>query len=303
MSNCAPHENSSLKDELYEIVFEADTKAGRAFDIVLLILILLSILFVTLESVKSIDEKYGTLLFYLEWGVTIFFTLEYFLRIYIIRKKLAYILSYYGLIDLLSVLPGYIGIFFSGAQGLIVIRALRLLRIFRILKLSRYVQDSAMIIAALKASRTKISVFLYAVILIVIIIGTVMYLVEGEKNGFDSIPEGIYWAIVTLTTVGYGDIAPATTLGRFIASFVMVLGYGIIAVPTGIVTAEFAMHKRKKISTQVCPECLFEEHDHDAEFCKKCGSKINWQKFYKKTPKATPRELYLPLVVSRVLFR
>jgi voltage-gated potassium channel len=267
--------NNSLKDELYEIVFEADTNLGKAFDIVLLVLILLSILFVSLESVRSIAEKYGKLLLYLEWCITIFFSLEYILRIYIVRHKFAYILSYYGLIDLLSILPTYIGIFFSGAQGLVVIRALRLLRIFRILKLSRYMQDSMMIITALRASRTKISVFLYAVVLIVIIIGTIMYLVEGEENGFGSIPEGIYWAIVTLTTVGYGDIAPATTLGRFIASFVMVLGYGIIAVPTGIVTAEFAMHKRKKVTTQVCPECLCEGHDDDAEFCKKCGSKIN----------------------------
>ncbi len=275
MNNYASHEKSSLKDELYEIVFEADTRLGKAFDIVLLILILLSILFVSLESVKSIAQEYGTLLYFLEWGITIFFTLEYFLRIYIIRRKFSYILSYYGLIDLLSILPTYIGIFFLGAQGLVVIRALRLLRIFRILKLSRYIQDSTMITAALKASRTKISVFLYAVVLVVIIIGTIMYLVEGQENGFDSIPEGIYWAIVTLTTVGYGDIAPATTLGRFIASFVMVLGYGIIAVPTGIVTAEFTMHKRKKVTTQVCPECLFEGHDHDAEYCKKCGAKIN----------------------------
>ena len=266
--------NHSFKEELYDIIFEADTKIGRAFDIVLLILILLSILIVSLESVKSLADKYGNVLLYLEWGITIFFTLEYFFRIYIVRNKFSYILSYYGLIDLLSVLPTYIGIFFTGAQGLIVIRALRLLRIFRILKLSRYVQDSAMIISALKASRTKISVFLYAVVLLVIIIGTIMYLIEGEESGFGSIPEGIYWAIVTLTTVGYGDIAPVTTLGRFIASFVMILGYGIIAVPTGIVTSEFAKGSNKKISTKVCPECLFESHDNDAQYCKKCGAKI-----------------------------
>jgi voltage-gated potassium channel len=266
--------NNSLKNELYEIVFEADTSLGKAFDILLLVLILLSIVFVSLESVKSISENYGALLLYLEWCITIFFTLEYILRIYIVRHKLAYILSYYGLIDLLSVLPTYIGIFFTGAQGLVVIRALRLLRVFRILKLSRYLQDSNLIISALKASRTKISVFLYAVVLVVIIIGTIMYLVEGEESGFRSIPEGIYWAIVTLTTVGYGDIAPMTAFGRFIASFVMILGYGVIAVPTGIVTAEFAFEKRKKIGTQVCPECLCEEHDADAVYCKKCGKKI-----------------------------
>lgn len=267
--------NLSLKNKLYEIVFEADTRMGKAFDIVLLVLILLSILFVSIESVKSIAEKYGDILFMLEWAITLFFTAEYILRIYIVRHKFTYIFSYYGLIDLLSLLPSYIGLFISGAQGLMVIRALRLLRIFRILKLSRYVQDSRLIIAALKASRTKISVFLYAVILLVIIIGTIMYLIEGEEAGFGSIPESIYWAIVTLTTVGYGDIAPATALGRLIASFVMVLGYGIIAVPTGIVTAEItSASKNKKISTQVCNECLYEGHDHDAKYCKKCGAKI-----------------------------
>lgn len=267
--------NNSLKNELYEIVFEADTFKGKAFDIILLVLILLSIIFVALESVKSIALKYGLLLLYLEWGITVFFTLEYLLRIFIVKSKKSYILSYYGLIDLLSILPSYLGVFFIGAHGLVVIRALRLLRIFRILKLSRYVQDSATIIDALKASRTKILVFLYAVVLIVIIIGTLMYLVEGEENGFGSIPEGIYWAIVTLTTVGYGDIAPATTIGRFIASFVMILGYGIIAVPTGIVTAEFAIGSKKRITTQVCPDCLFEGHDGDAKYCKNCGGKLN----------------------------
>lgn len=267
--------NNSLKNRLYEIVFEADTRAGKAFDIVLLILILLSIFFVSIESVKSIATKYGHILFYLEWAITVFFTLEYILRIYIVRHKSTYIFSYYGLIDLLSILPSYIGLFVTGAQGLVVIRALRLLRIFRILKLSRYVHDSAIIITALKASRTKISVFLYGVVMLVIIIGTIMYLVEGEEAGFGSIPESIYWAIVTLTTVGYGDIAPTTAVGRFIASFVMILGYGIIAVPTGIVTSEFThLSRDKKISTQVCNECLYEGHDPDAEYCKKCGAKI-----------------------------
>ncbi len=266
---------NSLKQRLYEIVFEADTPLGKIFDLVLLILILLSICFVSIETVQSVAEKYGTLLFYLEWIITVFFTLEYILRIYIVRRKSKYIFSYYGIIDLLSLLPSYVGLFVVGIQGLVVIRALRLLRVFRILKLSRYVHDTNLIGAALKASRTKISVFLYTVVLLVIIIGTVMYLVEGEASGFGSIPEGIYWAIVTLTTVGYGDIAPATALGRFIASFVMILGYGIIAVPTGIVTAEFSnMNRKNKISTQVCNECLCEGHDPDAKYCKKCGAKI-----------------------------
>lgn len=269
--------SKSLKDDLYKVVFEADTRLGKVFDVLILILILLSILFVSLESVKSISEKHGTLLFVLEWAITIIFTIEYAVRIYIVRHKFSYIFSYYGLIDLLSILPSYIGIFSTGAHGLVVIRALRLLRIFRVLKLSRYLQDSTIIITALKASRTKISVFLYAVILLVIIIGTVMYLVEGEESGFGSIPEGIYWAIVTLTTVGYGDIAPVTTLGRLIASFVMVLGYGIIAVPTGIVTAEIATTSISKKSnlTKVCPECLHEGHESDADYCKKCGNLLD----------------------------
>ncbi len=267
--------SKELKEKLYEIVFEADTKEGKAFDIALLIFILISIVLVSIESVKSIAEEYKYTLFYAEWVLTFFFTVEYILRIYMVRKKSAYIFSYYGLIDLLSLLPSYIGLFISGAQGLIVIRALRLLRIFRILKLSRYVQDSTLIVSALKASRSKISVFVFAVVMMVIIIGTIMYLVEGEESGFGSIPESIYWAIVTLTTVGYGDIAPTTTLGRFIASFVMILGYGVIAVPTGIVTAEISNSKKNsEISTQVCDECMYEEHDHDAKFCKKCGNKL-----------------------------
>ncbi len=267
---------TTFKKQLYEIVFEADTPKGRAFDIALLVAILLSILLVVLESVKGINAKYGTIIFTLEWIITFFFTLEYFLRIFIISKPSKYIFSFYGIIDLLSVLPSYISLVFVGMSGLVVIRALRLLRIFRILKLSRYVSESKVIISALKASRAKISVFLYAVIMLVIIIGTIMYLIEGEENGFTSIPQGIYWAVVTLTTVGYGDIAPVTPIGKFIASFVMILGYGIIAVPTGIVSSEFALAaKNKKVSTQVCPNCLHEDHDHESIYCKLCGTKLN----------------------------
>lgn len=264
------------KKRLYEIVFEADTPAGKAFDIALLAAILLSIVVVMLESVKEINDKFGTLLIILEWVITFFFTIEYFLRIYIVKKSSSYIFSFFGIIDLMSVLPSYIGLLFTGMSGLIVIRALRLLRIFRILKLSRYVTESKVIITALKASRTKISVFLYTVVMMVIIIGTIMYLVEGEEGGFTSIPRGIYWAIVTLTTVGYGDIAPVTPIGQLIASFVMILGYAIIAVPTGIVTSEFALvAKNKKITTQVCPNCLLEDHDHEAIYCMLCGTLLN----------------------------
>lgn len=267
---------NTFKKQLYEIVFEADTSSGKAFDIALLATILLSMVVVMLESVKEINAKFGIVLVVLEWAITFFFSIEYLLRIYIVKKSSKYIFSFYGIIDLLSVLPSYIGLIFAGMSGLMVIRALRLLRIFRILKLSRYVSESNVIISALKASRAKISVFMYAFVMMVIIIGTIMYLIEGEENGFTSIPRGIYWAIVTLTTVGYGDIAPHTPVGQFIASFVMILGYAIIAVPTGIVTSELALTaKRKKITTQVCPNCLHEDHDTEAIYCKICGTQLN----------------------------
>ncbi|MPQ45532.1 ion transporter [Marinifilum sp. N1E240] len=263
------------KIKLYEIIFEADTKTGKVFDVSLLIVILLSILFVMLESVPSIENQYHDQLKIAEWIVTIIFSIEYMLRIWIVKNPKSYIFSFYGVIDLLSVLPSYLALIFAGTQGLMVIRALRLLRVFRILKLNRYLKESAIIIRALRESRIKISVFLFAVLMLVIIIGTIMYLVEGAENGFTSIPRGIYWAVVTLTTVGYGDISPATSLGQFLASMVMIIGYAIIAVPTGIVTAELTKHTTKEISTQVCPECLSEGHDHDATFCSSCGSKLN----------------------------
>lgn len=265
----------SIRSKLYDIIFEADTTAGKTFDVLLLIAIFISIIVVMLESVKSINIRYGDILRIIEWIITVFFTIEYFLRIYVVQKPIRYIFSFFGLIDLLSVLPSYIGIFISGTQGLMVIRALRLLRVFRIFKLNRLVNEGAVIIKSLKASWAKISVFLYAVIIIVIIIGTSMYLIEGEENGFTSIPRSIYWAIVTLTTVGFGDITPQTVLGQFLASIVMILGYAIIAVPTGIVSMEFSRSKKIQISTQVCPHCLAEGHEHDAIFCNKCGKKIN----------------------------
>ncbi|MCT4603681.1 MAG: ion transporter [Marinifilum sp.] len=264
-----------LKQKLYDIIFEADTKAGKLFDISLLIIILLSILFVMLESVSSIEKEYSTLLRILEWIVTIIFTIEYFLRIWVVKKAHRYLFSFYGIIDFLAILPTYLALFFAGTQGLVVIRALRLLRIFRILKLNRYTKESTIIIKALHQSRIKISVFLFAILTLVTIIGTVMYLVEGAENGFTSIPRSIYWAVVTLTTVGYGDISPITPLGQFLASVVMIIGYAIIAVPTGIVSAELSKTKFQNKSTQVCPNCLMEEHDNDATYCKHCGQKLN----------------------------
>ena len=262
------------KDRLYEVIFEADTPAGKLFDVVLLIVILISVALVMLESVPSIRGTYRPTLRILEWTITGIFTVEYLLRVAIVRKPLSYIFSFYGIIDLLSVLPTYIGLFVLGSHHLVVIRILRMLRIFRILKLTRYTQAGSTIAKALWASREKISVFIFFVIVLVIVIGTIMYIIEGEANGFTSIPQSIYWAIVTLTTVGYGDISPQTALGQFMASIVMIMGYAIIAVPTGIVTAEI-INPSHKSNTQVCPNCLHDKHDNDAKFCKKCGAKIN----------------------------
>ncbi len=264
----------SIKQKLFEIIFEADTKAGKLFDILLLWIILLSIIIVMLESVHAVNDFYGDWLTIGEWIVTIIFTIEFILRIYVLKKPFAYVFSFYGLVDILSILPTYIAFFITGASGLMVIRALRLLRVFRILKLSRYTREAGKIMQALKESRHKLAVFLVAILTIVVILGTIMYMVEGEENGFTSIPESIYWAIVTLTTVGYGDIAPHTDLGKLISSFVMILGYAIIAVPTGIVTIAFNKQSDNELSTQVCPNCLFDKHEKDAVFCKKCGTKL-----------------------------
>ena len=262
------------KKHLYEIIFEADTREGKFFDLALLSVILISVALVMLESVPTILEKHGGILHVSEWIITIIFTLEYILRIIIVKKPFRYIFSFYGIIDFLSVIPTYLSLIIVGSQSLIVIRVLRLLRVFRILKLTRYTQAGKSLARAMWQSREKISVFVFFVIIIVVIVGTIMYLIEGDEHGFTSIPRSIYWAIVTLTTVGYGDISPATALGQFLASIVMIMGYAIIAVPTGIITAEI-INPSLKSNTQVCPDCLHETHDDDAGFCKKCGSEIN----------------------------
>lgn len=265
---------NKFKQKLYEIIFEADTPAGKLFDVVLLIVIMLSVILVMLESVPSIAANNLQTLHIFEWIITGIFTVEYILRILIIKKPIRYIFSFYGIIDFLSVLPTYLSLILVGYQSLIVIRMLRLLRIFRILKLTRYTSASRTLSRAMWASREKIGVFIFLVIILVVIIGTIMYLVEGDSHGFSSIPRSIYWAVVTLTTVGYGDISPETTFGQFLASIVMIMGYAIIAVPTGIVTSEL-MKPASKQNTQVCHNCLCETHDDDAVFCKKCGAKIN----------------------------
>lgn len=265
---------SKSKQKIYEIIFEADTPGGKIFDVALLVIIVVSVALVLLESVPAVRDNYQHLLRILEWGITLIFTIEYLLRIIIVKKPLQYIFSFYGIIDLLSVLPTYIGLVVAGSHSLVVIRILRLLRVFRILKLTRYTQAGRSLAKAIWNSREKISVFIFFVAMLVVIIGTIMYLVEGPEHGFTSIPSGIYWSIVTLTTVGYGDISPETPAGQFIASIVMIMGYAIIAVPTGIVTAEIINPKSEK-NTQVCPQCLHSMHDDDAVFCKKCGARIN----------------------------
>lgn len=263
---------SGLKLKLYEIIFEADTYAGKTFDILLLFCIVSSVAIVTLESIASIEQRYGFALRTAEWFFTGIFTLEYLARLWVVPNKRRYALSFFGIIDLLSILPTYLAFFFGGAQSLMVIRSLRLLRIFRIFKLSRYIGEGQYLARALKASQHKIIVFLLTVLTSVIVFGTLMYLIEGPAHGFTSIPKSVYWAIVTLTTVGYGDIAPQTPVGQSIASIIMILGYGIIAIPTGIVSAEMVQIKSKeKISTQVCPHCLKEGHDVDAIYCKYCS--------------------------------
>lgn len=265
------------KAKLHEIIYEADTPAGKLFDVILLITIIFSIILVMLESVNSFDAKYHDILDIAEWVITILFTIEYIARIITVKKPIKYITSFYGIIDLLSTIPKYLSLIFIGTHALVALRALRLLRVFRILKLARFLGASNILVASLKASRAKISVFLLAVVILSIVLGTIMYLVEGEENGFTNIPKSVYWCIVTLTTVGYGDIAPQTPLGQFIASIVMVLGYGIIAVPTGIVTSEMTKNKEPKVhtNTQCCVNCLTESHQDGAEFCHKCGFELN----------------------------
>jgi voltage-gated potassium channel len=270
-------QHNNWRWKLHEVIFEADTPAGKAFDVILLITILLSVLVVMLESVVFIQAEYGKWLYYAEWVFTILFTIEYAGRIISVTKPRKYMTSFFGIIDLLSILPTYLSLIFAGTQAFLIIRSIRLLRVFRVFKLVRYIGEASHLTSALRASRAKIIVFIGGVFTFVVIIGTLMYLIEGRDNGFTSIPQSIYWAVVTLTTVGYGDIIPQTPLGKGIATCIMILGYGIIAVPTGIVTAEMSYqrdHSKKNISTQACPHCSAEGHDVDAVFCKKCGGRL-----------------------------
>ena len=267
------HQSWRLK--LHEIIFEADTRAGKIFDILLIVAILLSVSVVMLDSIPKMHQHYGDQLFIAEWVFTILFSIEYLLRIMTVGRPLKYITSFFGIIDFLAIVPTYLSLLFPGTQMLAVIRILRVLRIFRVLKLVQYLGEAQTLVIALKASRRKIIVFMFTVLTLVVIFGSIMYMVESDESGFESIPHGIYWAIVTLTTVGYGDIAPQTDFGRALAAIVMILGYSILAVPTGIITAELTLGAGKgKVSTQACPECSAEGHDFDAKYCKYCGSRL-----------------------------
>jgi len=261
--------------KLHEVIYESNTPAGKAFDVGLLIAIFSSIIVVMLDSVIGIHQQYGKLFNVMEWIFAALFTVEYILRLVSIRKPISYVISPLGIIDLIALLPSYLSIFFIGAQSLLVFRALRLLRVFRIFKLGHFLTEINFLTQALKNSVRKISIFLLTVLTITVILGSIMYLVEKRENGFSNIPESIYWAIVTITTVGYGDISPITPLGKFVASVVMLIGYAIIAVPTGIITHDIAVAARqKKELPESCPSCSREGHDSDALFCKYCGSSL-----------------------------
>ena len=263
-----------VRDRWYEIIFEAETPAGKTFDVLLLVAILASVMVVMLESVEALRERLGPYLLAAEWFFTILFTLEYVARMWCARRPLRYVFSLFGVIDLLAIVPTYLMAIAPGAHRLAVVRVLRLLRAFRIFKLAHMLSESTALRRAVWASRAKITVFLAFVLTVVVVVGATMHVIEGPKNGFTSIPQSMYWAIVTMTTVGYGDIAPQTPLGKTFAAIIMVLGYALIVVPTSIVSAELVYTSRQSISTEVCPECHAEGHDHDAKFCKFCGGKL-----------------------------
>ncbi len=270
------HRPIPFKERLHEIIFEADTPEGKAFDVALLIAIVASVLVVILESVKEYQLKYGEWLYVFEWIFTIIFTIEYLLRLYTVNKPIKYASSFFGIIDLLAILPTFLSLIITGAQTLLVIRILRLLRVFRIFKLGHFLIEGDVLLRSLKASRVKITVFLFFIVLMVTIIGAVMYLVEGGQGneGFSNIPKSIYWAVVTMTTVGYGDITPTTEIGQFLSALVMILGYAVLAVPTGIVSAEM-IRTNRRLNTQNCRFCGKEGHDDDASFCKSCGHQLD----------------------------
>jgi voltage-gated potassium channel len=267
---------SKLQDRMYEVIFKAETPVGKAFDVFLILLILFSLTVIVLESVDEYHVKYANLFHAIEWVITILFSFEYIARIYSSKGRKAYVFSFYGIIDLLAILPTFLSILFPGFHYLATVRGLRLLRVFRVFKMNRYLRESHFLMQAMYASRLKISLFLSSVITIVVIIGSLMYFIEGSVNeNFSNIPQSMYWAIVTLTTVGYGDIVPITVIGKFFASMLMILGYAIIAVPTGIVTAEMTSLSANMQLGRKCDACGLLGHDSDAAYCKQCGSPLS----------------------------
>lgn len=273
-----PKKSKSLNEtqrRIHDIIFEADTFGGKVFDIALLVCISLSVLITALDSVEALHSQYQQLFVGLEIAFTALFSIEYALRLYCVAKPMNYALSFYGIIDLVAILPNYISLLFPGAHFLSIIRIIRFFRIFRILKLAHFLREATVLADSLKKSIKRIAVFTLFIFIAVICIGSIMYVIEGGKNGFTSIPVSVYWAVVTMTTVGYGDISPQTPLGQFFSFWVMLLGYGVIAIPTGIVTSEIISSNKKKVTTQVCPFCCKEGHDHDAIYCKYCGKPLN----------------------------
>lgn len=267
---------ANWKTKLHEIFYDVDNPIKKRFDLFLIVFILLSVVLVTLESVENFNAKYHQFLNISEWIITILFTLEYFARIFISKKPVKYIFSFYGMVDIIAIIPKYISLIFVGAQALVVIRSLRFLRSFKILKLSRYVKAHANLITAIKESKIKIFTFLFGVLILTVILGTIMFLVEGPKNGFENIPLSMYWAIVTLTTIGYYDLIPHTLAGQFIASLVMILGYITIAVPIAIVTSEMIKQELKtQNNAKICPHCSAKNHPENAKFCHQCGKKLD----------------------------
>ncbi|MDO9270445.1 MAG: ion transporter [Methylobacter sp.] len=269
----------TLRHNLYQVIYQANTPTGRWFDIILIIAILASVLTIVLDSVADISQQYGELLFKAEWFFTVFFTVEYILRIFCMHRPLKYIISFYGIIDLLAIVPTYISFFIPGFHALLVIRILRVLRIFRILKLVQFINQSNLLVNALMASRFKITIFLFTISTLLVVFGSTMYLIEGPENGFTNIPVSIYWSVVTLTTVGFGDITPKTDLGRAVSAIVMVTGYAIIAVPTGIFTAELSQEMRKqsaRADKRICTKCRKREHEPDANYCRICGEELSY---------------------------
>jgi voltage-gated potassium channel len=269
----APKNRAAWRDHLHAVIFEAETPAGKWFDILLIGAILTSVFAVMLDSVSSINIRHGVLLTAVEWFFTIMFTIEFVLRLICVDRPLLYATSFFGIVDIMAIIPTYLSLFIPGSEYFLVVRILRILRIFRVLKLVQYMGEALLLIKALRASSRKITVFLFTVLTLVIILGSMMYLIEGAQNGFTSIPRSVYWAIVTLTTVGYGDISPQTNIGQMLAAFIMILGYSIIAVPTGIVTVELSQVS-DKAATRSCRSCSAEGHDNDALFCKYCGTKL-----------------------------